>query len=681
MSSLTARAGSSFGAWSKTTTDDEYLAKLKFPKGAVIYDQMRRSDPQVGAVLQAVYSSIIAASWVVEPASEASQDVEIAKFIEYNLFPARREIDTEQLFMTPWTQTLRNILLHVPFGYMVMEKVFTSSEGKIVLEDLAPRLPRTIAEFKYEKKGNVLLEVVQKVSGTKYQIPAEKCIIFTFNKEGTNAAGISMLRTLYKPWAIKDDLEKIQAIMFERYGVGIPVGTVGERSKSGDDDFDAMESALGNIASNEEGYLVLPNGQEINMLGNGTTTAPDILSAIKYYDNQIAIAYHAMFMMLGSTNSGNRALGETFMDFFLTTVQSIGDSVADTLNNELVPELVQLNFTAVNFPRLVMLPIQDVDFKVIAALRTAGLISSTEETEQRLRQLVGINELEEGEYDKDKSTEKVDNKDVATDDDVDPVEVEASTKGSKTVKHFARRKFNEDEIAFGLPEMELQLDKKQETTKNHIIKLRNRQGRSIAEQIGDKKLPANIVVPHRKEMYNYLLEVYKDQRQLGKEQAAKDAKRQGLKLAAPPSTANELLDLVERMLSVEVDGASNKLKAMLLEKAIGLERTGIIGNKLELALVDYMQDKISEATWVEMASTAVNNGWGDGHISFVDSVKDSVNFQTYSAVLDDNTCEVCRDADNHTHPVGDPDYVAPNPGCLGGDKCRCVNITFYKGAE
>lgn len=669
MGSLTSRAGSSFGYWSKQTTDDEYLAALKFPKGSAIYDQMRRSDPQINAVLQAIFSPIMAAKWVVEPAEEKNvQAEEIAKFVEDNLFPAKRDPESMIIYSTPWMQTLRNVLLHVPFGFMVMEKVYAAVEGQVVLQDLGPRLPKTISEFHYDKNGNNLIEIIQKVAGVKFTLPAEKCIIFTFNKEGSNAVGIPLLRPLYKPWAIKDDLEKIQAIMFERFGVGVPHGTVGPTTKPGDPEFAAMEDALEEIASNESGYIVTPDGQMVDILTGGSSAAPDIITAIQYYDNQMAIAYHAMFMMLGSSNSGNRALGETFMDFFLTTVQSIGDNIADTFNNDLIPELVQLNYDTTAFPKLRMLEIQDINFDVIASLKTAGLITSTESTETRLRDLLGLNELEEGES----QTESVEEADV---EEADVEEIAAHTHHKPLT--FARRKFTEDEVAFGLPAMEVQLDKKHLAIGKQLIVIRDRQSKSLADQISSGKLPSNVMVPHKKEMYSLLLEAYKEQRELGKAQELKNARRQGLSLSAP-SSANDLLDLIERMLSVEVEGAANKIKSMMLSQGVMLERQGLTGTKLELALLDYVANDMSEVTWMKMASTAVNGGWGDGHISTVEKLKDMVNFQTYSAVLDDNTCQVCQDADNTTHVVGDPDYIAPNPGCLGGDRCRCVNITFYK---
>ena len=38
------------------------------------------------------------------------------------------------------------------------------------------------------------------------------------------------------------------------------------------------------------------------------------------------------------------------------------------------------------------------------------------------------------------------------------------------------------------------------------------------------------------------------------------------------------------------------------------------------------------------------------------------------------TCENCEPKDGVEHDIDDPEYQTPNPTCLGGARCRCVNI-------
>jgi SPP1 gp7 family putative phage head morphogenesis protein len=44
----------------------------------------------------------------------------------------------------------------------------------------------------------------------------------------------------------------------------------------------------------------------------------------------------------------------------------------------------------------------------------------------------------------------------------------------------------------------------------------------------------------------------------------------------------------------------------------------------------------------------------------------------WSAVMDNNTCDVCEELDGQYFDVDDPDIPEPGDACLGGDNCRCT---------
>ena len=51
----------------------------------------------------------------------------------------------------------------------------------------------------------------------------------------------------------------------------------------------------------------------------------------------------------------------------------------------------------------------------------------------------------------------------------------------------------------------------------------------------------------------------------------------------------------------------------------------------------------------------------------------------YSAILDGGACEVCEPMDGETTTdLGEAADWTPNPGCVGGDRCRCVTIYEYR---
>ena len=59
-------------------------------------------------------------------------------------------------------------------------------------------------------------------------IPAWKFVVFTFRQEGDNYEGVSVLRSSYKHWYIKDQLYRFDAVKHERQAVWIPVKRTGE---------------------------------------------------------------------------------------------------------------------------------------------------------------------------------------------------------------------------------------------------------------------------------------------------------------------------------------------------------------------------------------------------------------------------------------------------------------------
>ena len=378
-------------------TDEEYLSELKFPKGSKVYDKMRRSDPTVSAVLQSVFNPIKSATWTVVPASESTKDKEIAEFVSTNLFP---EADKKnEPTNKSWKETLHEILLYIIYGFSVMEKVYTYYDGKIWVKKLSARLPRTITEFVYKPNSNDFDYAVQEVNSHRFELKSNRIMIFTANKEGATLSGISYLRSAYKPYTIKNDLQRIQASTYERYGMGTPMGVLPEGVSEQDPEGEALIEALENISSNELSYMCVPNGTEVEMLSGGAQTAPDMQDAINYCDTQITFSFLAQFINLGTTTFGSRALGNTFVDFFTNSLEGVGDYIAGKMNQDLIQELVDLNYPDVEeYPQLQMSRIDSVDLDNIALLSDAGLITSTYETEVELRRIFRLPPITEEQY-------------------------------------------------------------------------------------------------------------------------------------------------------------------------------------------------------------------------------------------------------------------------------------------
>lgn len=381
---------------------EEYNPKLSGTAGLAKYDEMRKSDAQVQATLLAMELPIRGTHWFVEPGETVGEggeteitdeDRAIAEFVEDALF---RRMDQT------WDDFLRQALTMLPFGFSVFEKVYKEEGGKIYVERLAQRLARTVWEWKWNPETRKR-DIVQQIEGNDegkpftVTIPAGKCLVFSYRREGDNFAGVPVLRSAYKHWYIKDQLYKFEAVKHERQAVGVPILTLPD----GATDADKSEAVtiLQNLRASEQGYVVLPSQAwkfEFANMGSGTTS--DVKDAIAHHNREISKNILAQFLELGSAGaSGSYSLSQDQSGIFMLSLTSIARQIAETVNRELVPQLVELNFDVPdnrNFPTLKFSKLGDVDYSELATslatLASAGLIVPDEETEEHVRKVFDL---------------------------------------------------------------------------------------------------------------------------------------------------------------------------------------------------------------------------------------------------------------------------------------------------
>lgn len=113
------------------TISEEYNRDLIFPQSVEIYDEMRKSDATVIAVLRAIKQPILSAKWTIQPGGEDDKDKEIAEFITRNLFKKVK-----------FRNFLRESLGFLDFGFYYFEKNFEIVNGMVEWKEFAPRLPK-----------------------------------------------------------------------------------------------------------------------------------------------------------------------------------------------------------------------------------------------------------------------------------------------------------------------------------------------------------------------------------------------------------------------------------------------------------------------------------------------------------------------------------------------------------
>lgn len=342
ISELGSVSPSPFTAWLRR----EYNPELRDNQGYRKFDEMRRSDSTVRSTLRAMKTPILNARWFIQPASPSPQDKKIADFVLWNL--------TEGMSIS-WGQIVWESLLMLDYGYYMFEKVFTNTHpdmpNKICWQKFAPRHPMDVVEWKWDSNGGPESvdiynpQVAQGgVSNQTVNIPIKKLAVVTFDKEAGDMTGISLLRSAYKPWYYKTQLEKIDAIQKERHGIGVPLITLPVGYN--DNDKTIAEAIGRNLRTNERAHVIMPPGWTIEFAKlEGQLT--DALKSIEFHSTEIAKNILATFIE-------NRAGSpDASQDLFLKSCRYVAAVIEEVFNIYCIPQLIRFNYANVHrFPKL-----------------------------------------------------------------------------------------------------------------------------------------------------------------------------------------------------------------------------------------------------------------------------------------------------------------------------------------
>jgi hypothetical protein len=355
---------------------EDYNSDLRGIQGIRLYDRMRKSDGQVRSTLRLVKTPVMAARWYVEPGGDRLKDQKIAKEIEQNLFN----------WMTmSWPQLLTEILLMLDFGYYMFEKVYAVKDGKIIWKKFAPRHPLDVMQWHFDDHGGPTAAEFFPLEGAAgpFIIPIEKLAVFSFDKEAGNIHGVSVLRSAYKHWYMKENLYKIDAIQKERHGLGIPVIVLPPGFTP--EDRNLADEIGSNLRTNEKAHIVLPPKWELYMLKMEGQPV-DALKSAEHHNTMINTNILGGFMEPGSGKATDNQL-----DMFLKATRYIADIIRDVFNKYCIPQIVYWNYGEQEvYPELRVRRIGDtVDWRTISfALRNfvgSGIIVPDDDLEKWIR--------------------------------------------------------------------------------------------------------------------------------------------------------------------------------------------------------------------------------------------------------------------------------------------------------
>lgn len=379
---------------------EESAPELLWPRNIEVYDHMRRTDSQVMSVLRAVMLPIRRTGWRLER-NGASDDV--VAFISEELgLPVVgsepiRPVRTRGRFS--WSEHLYHALLMLPFGHSPFEQVYAVRDGRVHLHKLGWRPPRTISKIEVAADGGlVAIQQHSATTGDTSTMSVDRLVMYVNEREGGNWLGASLLRPAYKFWILKDRLLRVQALTVDRNGMGVPVYTASDREIAGESpehraaretaELEAGAKLATSVRSGASAGAAVAPGATLALLGV-EGTLPDADTPIRYYDEQIARSVLAHFLNLG-TQTGSWALGSTFANFFVSSLQATADHIADVATQHIVEDLVDLNWGEdERAPRIVPDAIgstRDATAEAVKMLIDCGALIPDEPLEDFLRQ-------------------------------------------------------------------------------------------------------------------------------------------------------------------------------------------------------------------------------------------------------------------------------------------------------
>lgn len=623
---------------------EEYNPDLSGTRKYSIYDRMRKGDATIAASLKVLKLPLRSANWYVKPANDDKLSQEQAKFIEHNL---------KEAMTITWDDFLRSALLMLDYGVYIFEKVFTyvEYEGKTYIgwKKFASRHPKTVNAWQMSNKEAGIRQ--QRTTTGEVDIPMEKLLIFTNEKEGDNWEGISILRSAYKHWFFKDTFEQIDAMAFERQGLGVPYCKIpagaNEKDKSN------AKNLVQNLRANEKAYVVFPEGYEVGFLDMKGKNQRDPENSIAYHNRQIVLNVLAQFLMLGSGGEGGSyALSEDQSDFFYDSLQSVAKNIKDVVNKYAIRQLCDINWPGMKqYPTLEYDNLGSIDKEafstMINTLVGSNIITADEGLEDYIRKELDFPELSE-EAKKLKKEQPRDQKPAQARELGQKKNLKALSEEFRPYREYT---FAERKVNFG--NLQNEFNRQQNSLEKILKESLKSQKDKILEQFkeaidnSDYVALQNIKLEFRDGYQDEIFGKMKELYNFGKNTVASEMK------VTPPASPKEGMDRMMAQAMVLADDHATKIMTKAKMKALDCLARGMSTKKAMGKVTDVMDEAMDEIS-VNTASIITGGAINSGRRLTQAENNDEIYAVQRSELLDEATCNFCLSMDGRTVSPDDP---------------------------
>lgn len=344
------------------STPDDYVDRMRNPITRMEVFEEMGNDDAVHTGIDARRQEICAANWSLTTEDKSDLGTQILEYTEDTIYP----------FLDDILRLLGGGAMQYGFG--ALEPVLQWSNAPIVSSISRGRTTRATrsgdTERIYLRKlahirqpgvwsfmiagskdpsgalpGDLLKirqYVFDGVSFDQRDIPAEKSLLWVYNKQGDDHWGVPPTRHCYKGYTFKQQIERLNLLHLDKFAVGTPIAEEGEAW--GPAERTRLATFLKDWRSGAHNYIIHPAGGSITIAGDDGKTTMSMLEWVRYYNLAIAKTFLTQQTELGSTETGARALGEVFYSQMAGIVQADCEALANLINNQLIVPLVRYNF-------------------------------------------------------------------------------------------------------------------------------------------------------------------------------------------------------------------------------------------------------------------------------------------------------------------------------------------------
>lgn len=674
--------------------EKERATDLRWPRSVQKTYPAMLNDAQIDGMARAMVWAIRAFDYWVEPNGAPQTAIDrvsrnynlpVGRGTEFNRRRGQRRFSFES--------HLEDALRGVWLGHYAFEQVFdvvkdgpASVNGGWVahLRKLAPRPPSIISEIGTAPDGG--LEYIKVPAQNPRQgdpgsglwmrdvsLPVDVLVFYAWDMESPNWRGRSMLRSLYRPWKLKDAVIRDGAINIRRAG-GIPYANA--PADANQQDRDKILEVLREFRVSDEGAAVFPYGTELKFAS--AAGGGEAVNYVKLQNEEMARAWLLTFMQLGQTQSGSRALAEPLIDYVQLGQTVIANWFCDTFNEHVIEDDVELNEGPGEeyAPLLRCAPAGDPLEAVGEALeeaQSAGALPVDSQAAEMVRTARGGARGRSGRRPFREGVEAAEDRGELSDAEalVDWDRIDTSTTLARGELVDAWQGIRAEQI-------------------DAIAAL-------ITAADGDLSLLSTLRAPTLGS--GLIVQAMAGIADLGVELARDEAAQQGVTLPDPWDLVEEQPEGVSAALGDFLARPFSRLRRLIEERASAIAETlaGSIGETASRQAVEQTSDSVTPAEVAaavvghlegltnafleEQLGGAIQQGFAAGRRESFRLGPEGATRIEASSLLDQNVCTPCSHADGHVYAdLADAERQFPvggNKDCEGGLRCRCTLVAVY----